>query len=250
MFEKIMMRRILTGALVFVALGVAASTCALAQSDAAKLTEAGQRIARGSRSAIISLGISEGYFDEHFKLVSVVDAPGDRRVVWKFSIGEYETIVSDSLGFYTDERGRRVEVYSVANTLSAAHEIKRTIPRRRAERVMRACIGEYANGTVVYGAQGLPRRATLMLTASSIVKPTPRASAKERREKERREKERRERAERERRAGGKIPGRESRPAGAERDESEEERAPVYVGVVDLETGKCAKGRNVVTAPHR
>src|SRR5215471_6529597 len=48
------------------------------------------RLVNGSMRAIVETGISEAYFHQHFHVVSVIDKPGDRRVVWKFSIMDYE----------------------------------------------------------------------------------------------------------------------------------------------------------------
>src|SRR3712207_8046348 len=47
---------------------------------------------------------------------------------------------SDSVGFYT-EGARRVDTHSVASTLPKTSDIGRTLTRRRAETLMRRCIG-------------------------------------------------------------------------------------------------------------
>jgi len=51
-----------------------------------KLNEAERALVAGSRNAIVRSGMSSAYFDLHFMLVQVVNRPGDRRVVWTFSV--------------------------------------------------------------------------------------------------------------------------------------------------------------------
>jgi hypothetical protein len=217
------------------------------QHGGLKLTEGEKLLAEGSRKAILNTGISAPYFEKHFRLVRVFDKMGDRRVVWKFNVNEYEATVNDAVGFYTDG-GKRVDVNSVTGTLAATHEIQKTITRREAERAMRACIGEFTDGGVTYAAYGgVSPRATLMLNGSSVVKPP--TSAEKRREAERREKEEREREARERRAKKNSRDKKRPPVDVEEEEDEGRKLPViYVGVVDLETGKCIKGRALAGPP--
>ena len=210
------------------------------RTGAAKLTESEQGLVAGSRLAVLNAGLSGDYFDRHFRLARVVDKAGDRRVVWKFTVNAYQAIVNDAVGFYT-EGGRRVDTHSVSGLLAAAHEIEKTITPREAERAMTACIGPHTDGGVTYAAFGAPPRATLMLNGSSVVKP---AGGAEKRSAERR----REREERERKARRKSRG-SKKPAADEGEEEDEGKQPViYVGVVNLETGKCLKGRAVAGPP--
>src|SRR4051794_7995297 len=106
------------------------------------LTDSEQALVAGSREAIIKTGITPAFFEEHFRLARVLDRPGDRRVVWRLSVGGYEATVNDSVGYYT-EGPRRVDTHSVAATLSQTSDITRTITRRRAELLMRRCIGRF-----------------------------------------------------------------------------------------------------------
>jgi hypothetical protein len=163
-------------------------------------------------------------------LVKVVNQSGDRRVVWKFSINEYETIVSDQLGYYT-ENGRRVDTHSVTTTLQATSEIQRTISKRMANQIMQRCIGSFSHSSVEYRASG-PGGARLVLTAESVPK-----SARRQKENER---EREEKEARQRQAKSK--------SGQNTDVIEREEdggPPIVVGSVDLQTGKCTKGQLVV-----
>jgi hypothetical protein len=152
--------------------GKTASSAASPQTnDAPALTEADAQLMRASRQAILSTGISEHYFNTHFTLVQVFNSMSDRRVVWRFKTGEHEATLTDSIGFYTNARGRRVYTHTVAQTLVSAHDIRRTITRRQAERIMKSCIGEFESGGVVYQATGRPPRAALVFTALSLPPP-------------------------------------------------------------------------------
>lgn len=175
----------------------------------------------GSKQAILQAGISEPYFARHFTLVGVSAKPGDRRVVWRYRVNEYETLVHDVIGFYTDA-GRRVDTHTVTRALASANEIEHTIPRRRATRLLRACVGRYDSAAVVYQSLVAGEPTTLYLTAQSAPRKSARAERAER-----------ERAEKERDA---APGLR---------EEDEDAPPILIGYVNLETGKCSKVRGIV-----
>jgi hypothetical protein len=178
----------------------------------------------GSREAIIKTGITPDFFDEHFRLARVLDRPGDRRVVWRLSVGGYEATVNDSVGYYT-EGPRRVDTHSVAATLSRTSDITRTITRRRAEHLMRRCIGGFLAPQVEYRAHGPEGRAALLLTAHTLVP---------------RRREGREREGHERR--GRAPSDDARGLDEVGAEDEGGEGPVVVlGAVDLVTGACTVG---------
>lgn len=205
-------------------------------ADAAALTASERALVAGSREAIIKTGVSADFFDRHFRVARVLDRAGDRRVVWRLSVGGHETTVNDSVGYYT-EGARRVDTHSVAATLSETSDITRTITRRRAEQLMRRCIGRFRDPQVEYRAQGAGGRAALLLTAHSLV---PRREERGREARERREREERERAERERRERAQAGG--SQATDEVEEEDEEGEGPVVVlGAVDLVTGECTVG---------
>ncbi|HEX7314447.1 MAG TPA: hypothetical protein VF297_11015 [Pyrinomonadaceae bacterium] len=235
------MRTLLTFALALFASAVVFSAGARAQKpstrDAPALNASERALAAASREAIIKTGLSASFFDEHFRVARVIDRPGDRRVVWRLSVNGYETSVNDSVGFYT-EGARRVNTHSVAATLNSTSDIARTITRRRAETLMRRCIGRFVNPQVEYRANGAGGSAALLLTAHSLV---PRRREEFEREgrgreaRERREREERERRERER-AGG------AQAVDEIEAEDEEGEGPVVVlGAVNLVTGECSVG---------
>jgi hypothetical protein len=209
------------------------------QTQTRQLTAGENALVESSKTAIISTGISAPYFEKHFKLERVVDTTGDRRVVWKFSIGEYEAMLNDAVGFYTNEKGERVNLHAIGNILSTAHDIKSVISKQRAAQLMKQCIGEYQPGAILFQAFGTPPRAALLYTASSI--PKPRKESR----KEEREKAERKRKEEQRQ---KSKGRKS-PSDVVSEEDEDEDAPlIYTGFLDLETGACTKGVAQVDHP--
>jgi hypothetical protein len=238
------MRTLLPFILAAALVGVAAApgACTPGGAPQAEPTASERRLVEGSREAIIKTGITADFFDRHFRVARVVDRPGDRRVVWRLAVGGHEALVSDSVGFYT-EGGRRFDTHSVAGTLNSTSDLARTIPRPRAERIMRRCIGRFTNPQVEYRAHGPGGEAALLLTAEALVVPRGGAGreARERREREERERERRERARRQSQG--------SRPADEVEEEDEGGDGTVVVlGAVDLSTGECTVGRGQAGPP--
>lgn len=138
------------------------------RQESEKLTAEERALVEGSRRAIVAAGISPAYFDEHFSLLKVINKTGDRRIVWRLKVDEYETFLNDAIGFYTDERGERVYTHSIANALGSARDVTKVIPRASAERIMRECIGEYESASVHYQSFGATRRAALLFSAVSL----------------------------------------------------------------------------------
>jgi hypothetical protein len=201
-----------------------------ANSAGQQLSKEEETLALESKQAILSAGISRAYFAKHFQLIKVVNLPGDRRVVWRFRVNEYETTVDDSIGYYT-VADKRVNIHSVTNLLRPAHEVTRTIPRARARRLMRACIGEFEGESVSY--QGNAGGLALFLTAQSKV-------SRESREKERKSEQAGKNRERDRSARNQISPNEIQ---RERDDV---RTPTILGSINLETGKCMKGQLLIS----
>ena len=183
---------------------------------------------QSSRKAIIETGFSARYFDQHFRLVETFDKPGDMRVVWRFSMNEYAVRVTDALGYYTENQ-KRSYVHSVRNTLGETRDISRTIPRRRAQALMRTCLGRHAGEATVLMRLSPAEKASLYLTAHSIIGSN------------------RNRAERSLATRSDQRVNQQNP---QIDEPEREvikpRRPMYLGYINLETGKCSRGRAVAT----
>lgn len=197
-----------------------------------KLTASETALVEGSKQAILATGISETYFKAHFKLLSVVDKPSDRRVMWQFSVNEHQTVITDAIG-YRMEGTKRIDLHGVTKALGQTSEIQRTVTRTRALRLMRSCIGPFESPSVTYGP--VDGRAELLLMASSRKPPE---KVKSEREKER-EREREERDKRRAATAG------TDVIGSEEEEGEErEVRPILLGAINLTTGKCTKGAAV------
>ena len=188
-----------------------------------KTTGSEQALVVDSRRAIIETGFSPQYFDAHFTLVTVVDKPSDRRVVWRFAINGYETRLTDSIGSYA-EGTTRIYTHSVASVLGHTSEIKRTISHARALRIMKMCIGNFENPGVEYGQ--VDGYAQLFLIANHS------------------------RLQRNQVEIGRQP-RVKKAAEAsgidviKSEEDNDERTPVRLGSVNLQTGKCTRGNGLI-----
>jgi hypothetical protein len=156
-----------------------------------------------SKQAIIETGVSESYFDKHFKLIKTVNDPVDRRVEWLYSVNEYQAQLVDAIGFHSTG-GKRAFIHGIKNQLYATHEIIKTLPLQRARRILRSCIGRYDGESVIYRTLTVPGKARLYLTGRS------------------------------------IPEREREKERKKETEGEHEGQFLYVGFIDVETGKCVK----------
>ncbi|MET0648546.1 MAG: hypothetical protein ABW208_18195 [Pyrinomonadaceae bacterium] len=201
-----------------------------------ELTASERALVAGSRAAIIETGISAAFFDQHFRIARVVDRPGDRRVVWRLSVGGYEATVNDSVGFYT-EGPRRVDTHSVATLLPQTSDITRTITRRRAETLMRRCIGSsFKDPQVEYRANGADGHAALLLTAHTVVPPR-RESAAERAQREKAEREAEQLQVQDGPARDQLRRKKGGPSPV-----------IRLGAVDLVTGECTVGIGQAGSP--
>ena len=227
MFAKGLTNHLLTAALLLTAgstVNSQTSSKAVAPGQVITSLSASQKsLMEGSKKAILKTGMSEPYFNKHFRLVEVIDKPGDRRVVWKFLVSGYEATINDSIGYYT-EAGKRIDVHSVENVLMSTSDINRTISRARADRVLRACLGKFTDAAIEYRA-GSSGRAELVLTAASV----PRSRRSPERERKRKK------AEKASKSAQKI------ETDVIEEEDDKDRGPIYIASVNLETGKCTKG---------
>lgn len=200
-----------------------------------KLTPEEEQLVSGSRAAIIETGFSEQFFNAHFKPTRVFNSPADKRVVWKFSINGYETIINDAIGFYTDERGRRIFTHMVGATLGKTHDIRRTVSRAHAKRLMKACIGAYeGDGSIVYQRFGHAGQAALIFTAVSVPPPARAAAANKL-------------------SGPALSANKlEQQAGTPQTEvprpGGKKKPFLSIGSVDLETGRCTRGVAQVGSP--
>jgi hypothetical protein len=194
-----------------------------------KLDSAQQTLVESSKKAIVATGISESYFDSHFTLLKVFNQPSDRRVMWKFAVNGYESIINDSIGS-TSVGSKQINIHSVSRNLGETTEISKTISRPRALRALKSCIGDYTEPYVEFGQ--VEGHAELFLVGTQKPKVNRREQAEAlKREREDEAKER------------------SRTIGAtdviENEEGEKQKSPVIIGYINLQTGKCTRGKGVL-----
>ena len=204
-----------------------------------KLTPEEEQLVSGSRAAIIETGFSKQFFNAHFKPTRVFNSPADKRVVWKFSINGYETNINDAIGFYTDERGRRIYTHTVQAMLGKTHDIRRTISRAHASRLMKACIGVYeGEGAIVYQRFGHAGQAALIFTAVSVPPPAGAATANTNSGTAHSQNKLEQPASQQvETSSAEVP----RPGG-------KKKPFLSIGSVDLETGRCTRGVAQVGSP--
>ena len=176
-----------------------------------------------SRKAIIATGITESYFDNHFTLLKVFNQSSDKRVMWKFVLNGYEATINDSIGSTSVGNA-----HSVGRTLGQVTEITKTISRPVALRALKRCIGNYSEPYVEFGQ--VNGRAELFLVG------THKAGVKRQAQAEALEREREETVKRSRKT--------TRTDEIESEEGEAEAIPVILGYINLQTGKCTKGKGV------
>ena len=186
-----------------------------------KLDDGQKVLVASSRKAIIATGITESYFDNHFTLLRVFNESSDKRVMWKFALNGYEAIINDSIGSTSVGNA-----HSVGRTLGQVTEITKTISRPVALRMLKRCIGNYSEPYVEFGQ--VNGRAELFLVG------THKTALK--RQAQTMEEEREEAMKRARKT--------SVTDEIESEEGEGEATPVILGYINLQTGKCTKGKGV------
>jgi hypothetical protein len=177
-----------------------------------------------SRRAIIETGLSAKYFDAYFSLVTVIDKPSDRRVIWRLSINGYETLITDSIGSYA-EGTKQIYTHSVGSALGHTAEIKKTISRGRALKIMKMCIGNFEKPSVEYGR--VNDYAQLLLVAHAHMPISEIGIPRERRQRD------------------KNAIASSGTDVVDSEEENEKRTPIKFGSVNLQTGECTRGSGVV-----
>ena len=192
-----------------------------------KLDEAQRALVDSSKKAIVATGISESYFNNHFTLLKVFNQPSDRRVMWKFAVNGYESIINDSIGS-TSVGSKQINIHSVSRSLGQTTEISKTISRPRALRALKSCLGNYTEPYVEFGQ--VEGHAELFLVGTQ----KPKVNRREQADAVEREREEAER---------------SRAIGTtdviENEEGEKQKSPVIIGYINLQTGKCTRGKGVL-----
>jgi len=209
-------------AALFVAFTLATVALSARAPRSQELIDNEQLLVAGSRAAILSTGISVSYFANHFKLVTVVDTPSDRRVVWQFTFRDYSAVITDSVGV-SRQGSEQKFIHGITNALGRTFDIKQVLSRPRALSRLRACIGDFAYPSVQYVA--------VNGTAELVM------SAEARRTKVRRRTELND---------AKVTDARSESSDQIKSEGAEEKKNVIIGIVNLRTGHCTKGTGIAT----
>jgi hypothetical protein len=193
-----------------------------------KPDSAQQTLVESSKKAIVSTGISESYFNSHFTLLKVFNQPSDRRVMWKFAVNGYEAIINDSIGS-TVVDSKEINIHSVSRSLGQVKEITKTISKSRALKALKTCVGNYSEPYVEFGQ--VEGHAELFLVGTQKPKVNRREQA------DSLEREREEAEERSRTIGTTDV--------IENEEGEKQKSPVIIGYINLQTGKCTRGKGIL-----
>src|SRR5712692_3048939 len=105
-----------------------------------------------SKQAILETGISESYFNQHFQAMESVknDSGMIRKIVWKYSIGDYAVTLVDEIETFVNARCERRNRHSIKEVLGASYDIATTISRDRAIATLRDCLGDFVDEHVFY----------------------------------------------------------------------------------------------------
>ncbi|HVF51492.1 MAG TPA: hypothetical protein VNA19_15500 [Pyrinomonadaceae bacterium] len=207
------------------------------EAQTPQLSAEASKLVEGSKQAILATGISEPYFRQHFRPVRVVDQPGNRFVEWRYSVNEYETLLTDSVGYTTIE-GKRVNIHSIGTSLRSTSDINKTIPKRQARRIIKDCIGQYSDDTIIFQPLRTSQKAALYLTATSATATAAPAPP----------------VKKESAASStpaapppatKTPAQSSEDMPLSKGRDVSPLPPFWIGYVNLETGECIKGRGVL-----
>lgn len=207
---------------------VPCATLPVAQAGTIQRSADERELIKSSRQAILETGFSESYFDQHFKISRVFNKPSDTRILWKLSVNGYQVEVNDALGYYTGAQGEKVYTHSIKNTLGATRDITKTISRRKAEALLWSCLGGFTNPAIVLMRLAPGEKASLYLTAHSITR-RPKVPF-----------------ERDRKAGSDKSAKSDSQVDQPEREDTEKRPPLYVGYIQLESGRCSKGQAIAT----
>ena len=144
------------------------SICILPYGNETNITDSNHPLVAESRKVVLDYGISEDYFNKHFKLLcAVVGTPAHRGVKWQYTIGEFTTIIYDDIG-----GNESTNIHSIDNNLYGLTEIEKVITQAEAEQRMQSCIGDFEDARMGFGfPKGFDRstsHATPFLTARSV----------------------------------------------------------------------------------
>ncbi len=120
------------------------SICVLPYGNETNINDPNNSLVVESKNVVRDFGISEDYFNKHFKLLcAVADQPSHRQVRWQYIIGEFTTIIYDEIGF-----SGSTNIHSIDNDLYGLTEIQKVISKAEAGQRMQSCIGDFKEVSV------------------------------------------------------------------------------------------------------
>jgi hypothetical protein len=125
--------------------------CTIPYFNEVNITDPNHPLVIESKQAILSSGISEAYFLAHFQLLCAVgDSLTHRQVRWRYTLEGYTTLLHDEIGHSDGIRGR-INLHSIGNDLKGFREIRQVVSKKKAEEIMRQCIGAFKEPSVFLG---------------------------------------------------------------------------------------------------
>ncbi len=115
--------------------------------DIVNITDSNHPLVVESKQVILSLGISEDYFNKYFRFLCAADSSSRsyRAIRWQYKIGEFSIILEDTLGFSGSDN-----IHGIQN-LGKLNEVQSVISKHEAEEKMQSCIGDFQEARLEVG---------------------------------------------------------------------------------------------------
>jgi hypothetical protein len=148
------------------------STATSTKTSAQPTQERIHRMVHESKMEIIASGMSAEYVEAHFKVVEMIDEETEKKVIWRYQIGEYQIEIIDLVNWNMDAQGNIQYTHNIRQEWGTTRNIETVISSAEADQAMRNCIGDYEGSVLKYTALELPGSASPWLIAKST-KPAP-----------------------------------------------------------------------------
>lgn len=125
------------------------------------------RMVAESRLELISSGMSPEYVDQHFQVVDMIDEENEKKVIWKYTIGEYEIIVIDPISWTVDAKEEILYTHGIKQELGTTRNIELVIPKKQALEIMHECLGDHSEISYAFTAREVPGNAIPWMISKS-----------------------------------------------------------------------------------
>ena len=125
------------------------------------------RMVAESRLELISTGMSPEYVDEHFMVVDMIDEDHEKKVIWKYTIGEFEIIVIDPVSWSADDKEEIIYAHGIKQELGTTRNIKLVISKKQALEIMQECLGNHKDISYAFTAREVPGNAIPWMIAKT-----------------------------------------------------------------------------------